>query len=169
MTTEPDYTRAAADAVTAAVEHEHDFAGWLADALARVAARVGSSAALTAGRPGSWEAALVDQLVKGTVGDDEHLDRTAAMTAEHDHARPDTDDMLASLDVARAVLLGDDAAAHAAAATGTCPACTTIAATSFGITLASTLLGETFLTDRTRRAMLAAVEAARREIDTAPN
>ncbi len=34
----------------------------------------GSSDAVTAGRPGSWEASLVDQLVKGTVGhDDEHL------------------------------------------------------------------------------------------------
>ena len=42
--------------------------------LARVAARKGSSDALTAGRPGSWEASLVDQLVKGTVGyDDEYL------------------------------------------------------------------------------------------------
>ena len=34
-----------------AVDAEHDFAGWLADVLARVAARKGSDA-LTAGRPG---------------------------------------------------------------------------------------------------------------------
>jgi hypothetical protein len=76
------YTRAAVEAIGQAVEHEHDFAGWLAAVLARVAARKGSSDALTAGRPGSWEASLVDQLVKGTVGyDDEYLpdpERTAA-------------------------------------------------------------------------------------------
>jgi hypothetical protein len=70
----PAYTRAAVDALTRAVDNEHDFAGWLADVLARVAARKGSTDALTVGRPGSWEASLVDQLVKGTVGhDDEHL------------------------------------------------------------------------------------------------
>ena len=70
----PAYTRAAVDALTRAVDSEHDFAGWLAGVLARVAASKGSSGALTAGRPGSWEAALVDQLVKGTVGhDDEYL------------------------------------------------------------------------------------------------
>ena len=70
----PAYTRAAVDALTRAVDKEHDFAGWLAGVLAQVAARKGSSEAPTAGRPGSWEAALVDQLVKGTVGhDDEYL------------------------------------------------------------------------------------------------
>ena len=70
----PAHTRAAVDALTRAVDEEHDFAGWLADVLARVAARKGSSDVLTAGRPGSWEASLVDQLVKGTVGhDDEYL------------------------------------------------------------------------------------------------
>ena len=74
MTGDPAYTREAVKAMTRAVDAEHDFAGWLADVLARVAARKGSSDALTAGRPGSWEASLVDQLVKGTVGyDDEYL------------------------------------------------------------------------------------------------
>ncbi|MGP7996710.1 MAG: hypothetical protein ACLPKI_05170 [Streptosporangiaceae bacterium] len=74
MTGDPAYTRAAVKAMTRAVEQEHDFAGWLADVLARVAAVKGSSDALTAGRPGSWEASYVDQLVKGTVGyDDEYL------------------------------------------------------------------------------------------------
>lgn len=76
--TAPDYTRSAVEVLTAAVEAEHDFAGWLADILARVAAIKGTSDALTAGRPGSWEAALVDQLVKGTVGyDDEYLPEAA--------------------------------------------------------------------------------------------
>lgn len=79
----PDpYTSAAIEALTAAVEEEHDFPGWLAGVLARVAARKGSLDALTAGRPGSWEAAFLDQLVRGTVGDDASLpgwmDRTGA-------------------------------------------------------------------------------------------
>ena len=68
------YTRQAADALTRAARAEHDFAGWLAGVLATAAGRLGSSDALTAGRPGSWEASLVDQLVKGTVGyGDEYL------------------------------------------------------------------------------------------------
>jgi hypothetical protein len=72
--TAPDYTRQAATAITRAARAEHDFAGWLAHVLADVAGRLGSSDALTAGRPGSWEASLVDQLVKGTVGyGDEYL------------------------------------------------------------------------------------------------
>ncbi len=82
MTGDPAYTRAVVKAMTQAVDAELDFAGWLADVLARVAARKGSSDALTAGRPGSWEASLLDQLVKGTVGyDDEYLpdpERTAS-------------------------------------------------------------------------------------------
>jgi hypothetical protein len=71
-------TRAAVKAMIQAVEHEHDFAGWLADVLTRVAARKGSIDAVTAGRPGSWEASLVDQLVRGTAGDDESLPAWAA-------------------------------------------------------------------------------------------
>lgn len=66
---------AAIAALTTAIQHEHDFPGWLADLLAAAAARHGSSYALVAGRPGSWEANLVTHLVRGTVGwDDEHLD-----------------------------------------------------------------------------------------------
>lgn len=76
------YSRSAVEAMARAVDAEPDFAGWLAACLARVAAIKGSADALTAGRPGSWEAALVDQLVKGTVGyDDEYLpdpERTAS-------------------------------------------------------------------------------------------
>jgi hypothetical protein len=64
------YTKPAISAVLAAARAEHDFAGWLADVLAKVAGQLGSSDALTAGRPGSWEAALVDQLVCGTIGHD---------------------------------------------------------------------------------------------------
>ncbi len=72
----PGYTADAIAAVTGAARAERDFGGWLAGVLATVAAELGSSGALTAGRPGSWEASLVDCLVKGTVGHaDEDLDR----------------------------------------------------------------------------------------------
>jgi hypothetical protein len=64
------YTSTAVNALTAAATTEHDFAGWLADVLARAAANLGSTEALTAGRSGSWEAALVDRLVEGTTGGD---------------------------------------------------------------------------------------------------
>jgi hypothetical protein len=53
-----------------AARTEHDFAGWLAHVLAQVAGQLGSADELTIGRPGSWEAALVSQLVSGTVGYD---------------------------------------------------------------------------------------------------
>ncbi|MGH3974675.1 MAG: hypothetical protein ACRDS9_15295 [Pseudonocardiaceae bacterium] len=51
-----------------------DFAGFLAAALAAVAANAGGQETLRAGRDGSWEADLVRQLVAGTAGyGDEHL------------------------------------------------------------------------------------------------
>ena len=75
MTTpEHSYTDRAATAIVDAVREEHDFSGWLAQILATAAAELGSTAALTAGRPGSWEADLIQQLVRGTVGwDDDYL------------------------------------------------------------------------------------------------
>jgi hypothetical protein len=63
-----DYTHDARNAILAAVREQHDFAGWLASVLSAVAADLGSSDALIAGRPGSWEADLIRQLVKGTIG-----------------------------------------------------------------------------------------------------
>ena len=71
VSTSPALTDAAVVVLLAACEGEPDFAGWLADVLARVAARLGSSAALIEGRPGSWEADLVLRLVWGTVGEDD--------------------------------------------------------------------------------------------------
>ena len=75
MTTpEHGYTNRAATAILDAVREEHDFGGWLAQVLATAAAELGSTAALTSGRPGSWEANLVQQLVRGTVEwDDDYL------------------------------------------------------------------------------------------------
>ena len=69
------YTSHAHIAILAAVRAEHDFGGWLAGVLATVAADLGSTRALTVGRPGSWEAEHVRGLVSGTVGwDDEYLE-----------------------------------------------------------------------------------------------
>lgn len=65
----PGHTATAAAALAAGLAAERDFPGWLAGVLAAVAASAGGPAALTAGRPGSWEAALVDQLVRGTLPD----------------------------------------------------------------------------------------------------
>jgi len=81
MRTHGSYTDRAAEAVLEAARNEHDFAGWLAGVLARTASGLGSSDALTARRPGSWEADLVQQLVKGTCGwNDEAL---ASYSADH--------------------------------------------------------------------------------------
>lgn len=75
MSTEETYTGRAVNAVSEAVTAGEDLPGWLAAVLSRAAARHGGSAALTARRPGSWEAELVTRLVCGTVGwDDEDLD-----------------------------------------------------------------------------------------------
>jgi hypothetical protein len=78
---QPNYTDRATSAVLDAVRDQHDFGGWLAQILATAAAELGSTAALTAGRPGSWEADLVQQLVRGTVGWDD--DNLAQYSKEH--------------------------------------------------------------------------------------
>lgn len=80
MAKQPAYTPLAVDVIARAARAEHDFPGWLAGILASVAARLGSSYALVEGRPGSWEADLVEKLVRGTVGwEDEGL---------HDYGEP---------------------------------------------------------------------------------
>lgn len=54
-------------------ESGRDLAAMIGVALARLAAELGSMAAVTAARPGSWEASLVAQLLEGTAGDDTQL------------------------------------------------------------------------------------------------
>jgi hypothetical protein len=67
-----DHRRAAIRALTAlARETEHDFPGVLASILAQVAGNLGSSYAVIASRPGSWEASHIEGLLSGTVGDDD--------------------------------------------------------------------------------------------------
>jgi hypothetical protein len=70
------YTRAAVAAVRQAVQDGLvSFPEWLAQVLATAASHDDrGSSALIAGRPSSWEAALVRGLVGGTVGhEDEYL------------------------------------------------------------------------------------------------
>jgi hypothetical protein len=98
-------TSRAVEALTRAARTEHDFADWLAHALAAVAGQLGRTDALVEGRPGSWEADLVMQLVRGTVGyDDEYLPRAE---------RPGEADRRPSPGDPGAVRLGRDDAARA--------------------------------------------------------
>lgn len=77
---EPDDFQVAATAVTRAVrainagQRPGDGAEFITHLLATVAANLGSTGAVTAGRPGSWEAAGVEGLLHSTVGyNDEYL------------------------------------------------------------------------------------------------
>ena len=62
-----------------------------------------------------------------------------------DRYRPGIPDQRAVLAAYRAVLHGDNDAARQAAAAGTCPACTTVAAVSFALTIAQELAGAGFV------------------------
>jgi hypothetical protein len=67
------YTSVARTAILVAVRDQHEF-GSLAETLADVAVELGTTEALTAGRPSSCEAELVQRVVKGSVGwDDDNL------------------------------------------------------------------------------------------------
>ncbi len=94
-----------------------------------------------------------------------------ANPVNHDHARPDVSAQRAALVVARAILTGADADAHAAAdAGGSCPACVALAGISFAFTVTSTLAGDkAFMSERVRRAILAAVNTAQAELDAFQN
>ncbi len=94
--------------------------------------------------------------------------------AQHEHARPDLADMRAALATARAILADPDPdadpdAAHDYAGAGSCDSCTAIAGIQFGFTLAAVFTGKPFVDEPLRLQLLAAVDAARRELDTAPN
>jgi hypothetical protein len=68
-----DYTNRAVQAVSEAIRGETDVGGWLSLVLVLAVAQTGSLDDLTAGRPGSWEAGLVDRLARGLAGDDDGL------------------------------------------------------------------------------------------------
>lgn len=67
-----DYTLQAVAAIRRAVASEPSFPEWLAATLATaIADHPGGWYALIEGRPGSWEAAALSQLMAGTVGEDD--------------------------------------------------------------------------------------------------
>jgi hypothetical protein len=74
---EPDDFEMAAQALTRAIramnadQRPGDGGEFLTRLLATVAANLGSSAAVTASRPGSWEATSVQQVLASTVGEDD--------------------------------------------------------------------------------------------------
>jgi hypothetical protein len=90
VTTRPEqtYTERAAAAVILAVREEPDFGGWLAEVLAIAAAEIGSSDALTAGRPGSWEADLVNRLVKAQSAGTTTISRPTRERLGHESNQP---------------------------------------------------------------------------------
>ncbi len=80
--------RQAVDALTAAAKltrttaggsvEQGDFAEFLVQAVAAVAANLGSIEAVTAGRPGSWESALVHNILTGALSGDPSLSELLA-------------------------------------------------------------------------------------------
>lgn len=74
------------EALVSAATDGRDFAGWLASVLAKAAAQLGSTDALLASRSGSWEAALVRQLLRGTVGE---MDEVPSGYGSPDQTRSD--------------------------------------------------------------------------------
>ena len=89
----------------------------------------------------------------------------------HDHDRPSLADHRTALLATLAIL--DSAnlkAAHEAAEGGSCPVCVAVAGISYGITLASTVAGDTaFLNEPLRLALIAATEATLRDLDSGSN
>lgn len=57
-------------AANVTIHHDRDFADFLATVLATTAANVGGPERLLAGRPGSWESGLIEDLLRGTIGTD---------------------------------------------------------------------------------------------------
>ena len=166
----PAYTRSAIQAMARAVDAEPDFAGWLADVLARTAAHAGSADALTAGRPGSGKPAWSSSSCSGTVGygDDEHLPSDGL----DGHARPDLADMKTALGLARVILDSADLkTAHEAAEAGhpARPALPWPRSRSGSRSPARWAGTRGSCPSRSRRAMLAAVQAAEGELRGSPN
>jgi hypothetical protein len=88
------------------------------------------------------------------------------MTSEH---HPGPAEQQAVLAAARAMLHGDDQAAHDAAATAPCPACATMAAIAFGWAIAAELDGARVTSAPFRVQMLGFIAQAQRDIREAQN
>jgi hypothetical protein len=89
----------------------------------------------------------------------------------HDHDRPGIPDQQAALRAYRVLLTTADLAAvhQAATGTGTCPACTVVAAVTFAHTLASELAGAGFTQGHLAARLLAVVQATEAELRRAGN
>ena len=95
---------------------------------------------------------------------------TTMSDSPHDHARPGLAEQRATLAVARAVLNSDPAAAHDAAGTGSCEACTVICAIQLGFSLVAQFTGQRMVVTEPLRLQLAAViDAAQAELDSSAN
>jgi hypothetical protein len=91
------------------------------------------------------------------------------MTSDPHGYRPGIPDQRAVLAAYRAVLHGDNDAAHTAAGAGTCPACTTVAAVSFALTIAQELAGAGFVNGPLRARLLDVITSTEDELRRAGN
>ena len=87
----------------------------------------------------------------------------------HDHARPDRAAHLSALGIGRAIVHHDPAAAHEAVSAAACPSCVVVAGLQFGFTLAAVFAGKPFVDEPLRLQLVAAIDAAERELRAAPN
>jgi hypothetical protein len=87
----------------------------------------------------------------------------------HDHASPGQATQQTVLDLARAILNRNPPAAHQIIADAACPSCVAIAGLQLGFTLCTVLAGTPFMSEPLRRQLLADVDAAERELRSAPN
>lgn len=93
------------------------------------------------------------------------------MTGDQHEHRPALSAQRAALAIARAALTGDDDTAIAAAETVPCPVCLALTVTHYWIAVAAIIDGNRtgLVTERVRRKLLDAADAAQRELDAAPN
>jgi hypothetical protein len=92
------------------------------------------------------------------------------MTGDHDH-RPGPAAQRATIAIARAMLTGNPDAAVEAAATVPCPVCLGLTITHYWIAVAAIIDGNRtgMVTEQVRGKLLAAADAAQRELGAAPN
>ena len=102
--------------------------------------------------------------------DREDQDQPAEPEPEPAHGRPATGDQLATLAAYRAVLTSASYdVQHHSAATGDCPACTTVAAVHFGITIAQQLAGAGFVNGPLIPQLLAWIDDTEAELRRSQN
>ena len=91
------------------------------------------------------------------------------MTGNRCDRGPGLADQRAVLATARAVLAGDQAAAHDSAGNGDCSACTVVCALQLGFMLAAGLAGQEYVTEDLHGRILALLEPAQEILDASPD